>query len=232
MRIKIISFMTPLYVVGFLVFAWAVWAHTTCPDPTEATVLEKARVELKFKEPDVVVKEKPADKDVLKYTSIYSGEHWRPDANIIAFVKSIENHPLANGKTKLVKYKDFGYIAKGYGTRAKHFKKNTVAEAESIMIDHLLASNKVVDRHVKIDLTHHQRNALVSLVYNIGPFAFRTSKALKALNAGDYKEFKIHAFDPKKGFVCAGGRHNKGLMVRRAHELQIWDKGKYYSQLM
>ena len=105
-------------------------------------------------------------------------------------------------------------------------------EAESIMIDHLLASNKVVDRHVKIDLTHHQRNALVSLVYNIGPFAFRTSKALKALNAGDYKEFKIHAFDPKMGFVCAGGRHNKGLMVRRAHELQIWDKGKYYSQLM
>jgi GH24 family phage-related lysozyme (muramidase) len=68
-------------------------------------------------------------------------------------------------------------------------------------------------------------------VYNIGPFAFRTSKALKALNAGDYKEFKIHAFDSKRGFVCAGGRHNKGLMVRRAHELRIWEKGSYYSQL-
>ncbi len=224
--------MTPLYVVGFFVLTWAVWAHTTCPDTAEATVLEKARVELKFKQPDDVVKEKPADKDVLKYTSIYSGEHWRPDANIIAFVKSIENHPLANGKTKLVKYKDFCYVAKGYGTRAKHFKHNSLEEAERLMIDHLLKTNKVIDKYVQYELTHHQRNALISLVYNIGPFAFRTSDALKALNKGNIKEFKIHAFDSRKGFVCAGGKHNKGLMIRRGHELQIWDKGKYYSQLM
>ena len=58
------------------------------------------------------------------------------------------------------------------------------------MIQHLLESNKVVDRHVKVDINHHQRNALVSLVYNVGPFAFSTSRALKALNAGNYKEFK------------------------------------------
>ena len=70
MRIKIISFMTPLYVVGFFVLTWAVWAHTTCPDTAEATVLEKARIDLKFKQPDDVVKEKPADKDVLKYTAV------------------------------------------------------------------------------------------------------------------------------------------------------------------
>ncbi len=50
MRIKIISFMTPLYVVGFFVLTWAVWAHTTCPDTAEATVLEKARIDLKFKQ--------------------------------------------------------------------------------------------------------------------------------------------------------------------------------------
>ena len=57
MRIKIISFMTPLYVVGFFVLTWAVWAHTTCPDSAEATVLEKARVDLKFKQPDDGAKE-------------------------------------------------------------------------------------------------------------------------------------------------------------------------------
>ena len=231
MRIKIISFIIPLYVVGFLVFAWAVWAHTICPDPssepTLAKPLTKAREILKYD----VVKEIP-EKNILKYTPILSDENWRPDANIIAFVKSIENHPLANGKTKLVKYKDFGYIAKGYGTRAKHFKHNNLEEAERLMIDHLLKTNKVIDKYVQYELTHHQRNALISLVYNIGPFAFKTSDALKALNKGNIKEFKIHAFDSRKGFVCAGGKHNKGLMIRRGHELQIWNKGKYYSQLM
>ena len=230
MTLSKITFIPLLLPTIFLVVSVLVWAGTVCPVPSEATVLSKARVELKFKQPDDVVKA-PVDKAILEYKSIYSGEHWRPDAKIIAFIKSIENHPLANGKTKLVKYKDFGYIAKGYGTRAKHFKKNTVEEAERIMIDHLLASNRVVDRHVKVDITHHQRNALVSLVYNIGPYAFSTSKALKALNNGDIKSFKIHAFDSKHGFVCAGGRHNKGLMVRRAHELNIWEKGSYYSQL-
>ena len=80
--------------------------------------------------------------------------------------------------------------------------------------------------------TKHQRNALVSLVYNIGPFAFKTSAALKALNRGDIKEFKIQAFDPRRGFVCAGGKHNRGLIVRRAHELNIWEKGSYYTAIM
>ena len=226
MTLSKITFIPLLLPTIFLVVSVLVWAGTVCPDPSEATVLSKARKDLKFKKVETVL-----DKDILEYKSIYSGEHWRPDANLTAFIKSIENHPLANGKTKLVKYKDFGYVAKGYGTRAKHFKKNTVAEAERIMIEHLLASNKVVDRHVKVDITHHQRNALVSLVYNIGPFAFSTSKALKALNNGNIRKFKIHAFDSKHGFVCAGGRHNKGLMVRRAHELRIWEKGSYYSQL-
>ena len=69
-------------------------------------------------------------------------------------------------------------------------------------------------------------------MYNIGPFAFRTSAALKALNKGNIKEFKIQAFDSRKGFVCAGGKHNKGLMHRRAHELRIWEKGSYYSMIM
>ena len=226
-----IHFIPLLLPTVFLVVSVLVWAGTVCPDPSEETVLEKARTELKYKQPDDVVKE-ISEKAILEYKSIYSGEHWRPDANLTAFIKSIENHPLANGKTKLKTYKDFGYMAKGYGTRAKHFKKNTVEEAERIMIDHLLESNKVVDKYVTYNLNHHQRNALVSLVYNIGPFAFSTSRALKALNNGDLKTFKVHAFDRRKGFVCAGGRHNRGLMVRRAHELNIWEKGSYYSQIM
>jgi len=216
MTIKIILFLTILYSLIL-----PATASAPCPDRGQ-TVKVSLIVPLEKK----VVKEE----SIIEYTPVMN--QWRPDSDLTAFIKSIENHPLANGKTKLVKYKDYGYIAKGYGTRAKHFKVNTLQEAEKIMFIHLYASNRVIDRYVIIKLTQHQRNALVSLVYNIGPYAFKTSVALKALNRGDIKEFKIQAFDPRKGFVCAGGKHNRGLMVRRAHELNIWEKGSYYTAIM
>ena len=213
--------------IVFLVLVMMTWAHTICPEPSNEEELANARETLKYKEPNDGTSGK-----ILEYTGTFEGKNWRPDENLIAFIKSVENHPLANGKVKLRKYKDFGYIAQGYGTRAKYFKKHTVEEAEQIMIQHLIKSNQVVDKFVKVELNHHQRNALVSLVYNIGPFAFSTSKALRALNSGNIQSFKVHAFDPRKGFVCAGGKHNKGLRLRRSYELQMWDKGEYYSQLM
>ncbi len=215
MTIKIILFLTILYTLIL-----PATASAPCPDPGQ-TVKISLIIPLEKK----VVKE-----EILEYTPVIN--QWRPDPDLTAFIKSIENHPLANGKTKLVAYKDYGYIAKGYGTRSHHFKEHTLQEAEKIMFFHLYKSNKVVERYVRYELTHHQRNALVSLVYNIGPYAFKTSAALKALNRGDIKEFKIQAFDSRRGFVCAGGKHNRGLMVRRAHELNIWEKGSYYTAIM
>ena len=216
MTIKIILFLTILYTLIL-----PATASAPCPDRGQ-TVKVSLIIPLEKK----VVKEE----SIIEYTPVMN--QWRPDSDLTAFIKSIENHPLANGKTKLVAYKDYGYIAKGYGTRSKHFKVNTLQEAEKIMFLHLYASNKVVERYVRYELTKHQRNALVSLVYNVGPYAFKTSAALKALNRGDIKEFKIQAFDPRRGFVCAGGKHNRGLMVRRAHELNIWEKGSYYTAIM
>jgi len=216
MTIKIILFLTILYSLIL-----PATASAPCPDRGQ-TVKVSLIVPLEKK----VVKEE----SIIEYTPVMN--QWRPDSDLTAFIKSIENHPLANGKTKLVKYKDYGYIAKGYGTRAKHFKVNTLQEAEKIMFLHLYASNEVVERYVIIKLTQHQRNALVSLVYNVGPYAFKTSAALKALNRGDIAEFKIQAFDSRRGFVCAGGKHNRGLIVRRAHELNIWEKGSYYTAIM
>jgi GH24 family phage-related lysozyme (muramidase) len=229
-RIHFIPLLLPTI---FLVVSMLVWAGT-CPDPSaSASTFDTVKRELEIKSIALKKNLTPVKTEaILDYSPVNSGEHWRPDAELIAFIKSIENHPLANGQVELANYKDYGFIAKGYGTRAKHFKKHTLEEAEQIMIYHLLESNKVVDRHVKIPLTRNQRNALVSLVYNIGPFAFSTSKALKALNKGDESGFKRQAFDPRMGFVCAGGRHNRGLVVRRAHERNIWEKGKYYTQLM
>ena len=218
MTIKIILFLTILYSLIL-----PATASAPCPDRGQ-TVKVSLIIPLEKK----VVKEE----SIIEYTPITKHKHWRPDSDLTAFIKSIENHPLANGKTKLVAYKDFGYIAKGYGTRSHHFKEHTLQEAEKIMFIHLIETNKVIDRYVIIELTQHQRNALVSLVYNIGPYAFKTSSALKALNKGNMSEFKIQAFHPRKGFVLAGGKHNKGLKKRRAHELQIWDYGKYYTMLL
>ena len=222
MTIKFILFITLLF-SSFIFMTRPVAApiSSSCPAVQEAVKMEPVH-----QEEEVVVEKK----QIIEYTPIV--DHWRPDPDLTAFIKSIENHPLANGKTKLVAYKDYGYIAKGYGTRSKHFKVNTLQEAEKIMFIHLIETNKVIDRYVIIELTQHQRNALVSLVYNIGPYAFKTSVALKALNKGNISEFKIQAFHPRKGFVLAGGKHNKGLKKRRAHELQIWDYGKYYTMLL
>jgi GH24 family phage-related lysozyme (muramidase) len=215
MTIKIILFLTILYTLIL-----PATASAPCPDPGQTVKVSLI----------IPIEKKVVKEEIIEYTPVIN--QWRPDSDLTAFIKSIENHPLANGKTKLVAYKDYGYIAKGYGTRSKHFKVNTLQEAEKIMFIHLYASNRVVERYVRYELTKHQRNALVSLVYNIGPFAFKTSAALKALNRGDITEFKIQAFDPRRGFVCAGGKHNRGLMVRRAHELNIWEKGSYYTAIM
>lgn len=43
----------------------------------------------------------------------------------------------------------------------------------------------VVDHGVKVPLEQHEHDALVSLVYNIGPRAFLGSTVLKRLNAND-----------------------------------------------
>jgi GH24 family phage-related lysozyme (muramidase) len=95
------------------------------------------------------------------------------------------------------------------------------------MVYKLLEANGFIDKYVTHKLNNHERNALVSLIYNVGRDGFRNSAAFKALNKGDIKEFKRQAFDPKVGFVCADGKYNKGLINRRAHELVMWEEGVY-----
>jgi lysozyme len=95
------------------------------------------------------------------------------------------------------------------------------------MVYKLLEANGYIDKHVTYKLKVHQRDALVSLIYNVGRDAFRNSAAFRALNKGDEKEFILQAFDSKVGFVCANGKFNKGLINRRAHEQEIWENGSY-----
>jgi GH24 family phage-related lysozyme (muramidase) len=152
---------------------------------------------------------------------------WKPNNNLVTFVKTMENDPLRVGNAKVKEYDDVGHKAKGYGTKSGLLAQDTEAEASKALNSQLVKANKAVDRLVKIDLNEDQRNALVSLVYNVGEGAFAKSNALKALNNGNIKTFLKEAFDPKIGFVKAGGKISNGLVRRRAREKSIFTKGNY-----
>lgn len=152
---------------------------------------------------------------------------WKPNNKLSQFVKMMENDPLRVGNTKVTEYDDVGHKAKGYGTKSGLLAQDTEEEASKALNSQLVKANKAVDRLVKIDLNEDQRNALVSLVYNIGATGFGKSNALKALNNGNIKTFLKEAFDPKKGFVKSEGKIVKGLVNRRAREKSIFTKGNY-----
>lgn len=77
-----------------------------------------------------------------------------------------------------------------------------------------------VDRYVKVDLTPHQRDALISFAFNIGGRAFGNSGAIKALNAGNIDEFlRRHAMWNK-----SRGQVMEGLKNRRAAEAALFQR--------
>lgn len=61
----------------------------------------------------------------------------------------------------------------------------TAAESDEIFARDLIQYERAVDQAVKVPLADHERDALVSVCYNIGTGAFRKSTFLKRLNAGD-----------------------------------------------
>lgn len=76
---------------------------------------------------------------------------------------------------------------------------------------------------IKVPLSDNQLAALTSLVYNVGTGAFKKSKALQYLNAGEFDKFKQAAFDPKIGFVKQKGKILKGLVNRRQKEQELFN---------
>ena len=69
-----------------------------------------------------------------------------------------------------------------------------------------------------IPLTQRQQDALVCLIFNIGPTAFRNSTLLKRLQAGDLADVPTQW----RRWVYSGGKRRKGLKNRRERELALW----------
>lgn len=100
----------------------------------------------------------------------------------------------------------------GYGTTAnvKEGDVITLQEAESYLQDYLRNNIKLPE----IPLTDNQKEALYSLIYNIGQTAFDKSSLKKAILNNDIKEI-FKNWD----WISADNKPLKGLAKRRAEEL-------------
>lgn len=91
-------------------------------------------------------------------------------------------------------------------------------EANRILKQDLLKYEAAVKKAVKVPLTSNQFSALVSLVYNIGISAFKSSTLLRLLNARDYSSASYQFSRWNK----AGGRVLTGLIRRRNAEAALF----------
>ena len=108
----------------------------------------------------------------------------------------------------------FGTIKYPNGVRVKKGDTCTLEQAKEYMRHDLIEFEYTVNSSVKVPLNQNQFDALVSLAYNIGSSAFKSSTLVKKLNAGDYKG----AADQFNVWVNAGGKRMQGLVSRRDRE--------------
>lgn len=122
-------------------------------------------------------------------------------------------------------YKDpVGFGTVGYGHRIKSNEDYedgvTVSEAETILRTDLDRAFEGLVHLVKVPLTQGQVDALTDWVFNLGEGNLSTSTLLKKLNAGLYDEVPAEILR----WSYAGGKQLPGLVTRRQHEVQLWNK--------
>jgi lysozyme len=108
----------------------------------------------------------------------------------------------------------------GYGTTHGVKRGDTITRAEALdrLVAHLEGDARAVDRAVVAPLEPHERDALISLSYNIGRAAFANSTLLRVLNGGD----KAAAAAQIARWNRAGGKVVLGLVKRRAAEQRLF----------
>jgi len=94
----------------------------------------------------------------------------------------------------------------------------TNAEAMDLLADDLQAAEAAVNSAVKVPISQHEFDAMVSLTFNIGAGAFKSSTLVRLLNAGDRRG----AGDQFLRWNRAGGRVMAGLTNRRKDEREMF----------
>ena len=114
-----------------------------------------------------------------------------------------------------------GIWTAGWGSTGKDITPVTVwtqEYADRRLREDLESAEQCVERCVEVELSDNEFSALVSLVFNIGCGAFRTSTLLRKLNAGDRTgaQNEFHRWTKSKG------RELAGLVTRRAAEAKLF----------
>ena len=95
----------------------------------------------------------------------------------------------------------------------------TEEQAEAFLRDDLHEFEAAVNGLVRVRLCQHHFDALVSLVFNIGPSAFADSTLLRLLNSGMYDDAALQFVRWNK----AGGKVMAGLTRRRTAERMLFE---------
>jgi lysozyme len=95
----------------------------------------------------------------------------------------------------------------------------TTEQANILLFQDILESERSVNRYVNVPFTQHQFDALVSFTFNLGSGNLHRSTLLKKLNAGDYSG----AAEEFLRWVHAGGKKLPGLERRRQAEKTLFE---------
>lgn len=135
-------------------------------------------------------------------------------ADGVALIKEYEG-------LRLRAYHDSGGVATiGYGhtNGVKMGQSITEEQAEAFLKNDLVIFERSVSDLVKVPVSQHQFDALVSFTYNLGGGALQKSTLLRLLNQGDY----AGAADQFERWKYDGGKVLQGLVRRRAAEKELF----------
>lgn len=100
------------------------------------------------------------------------------------------------------------------GQPVKEGDEITKEASETLVTDYLIKNVDPVISQMNKNFTRKQREALVSLVFNIGEHSFKKSNLYKAILASD-----VEGVFKNWDWIKGGGKVLKGLAKRRAEEL-------------
>jgi lysozyme len=118
---------------------------------------------------------------------------------------------------KLTKEEQAGGFVNLGGEKVSFKEGLTDEQIDDLLNQDMEIANKFVNKEFP-NLAQNQKDAVASLVYNVGASEFRSSKAYQALKKGNIEEFAKQAYDPKKGYVRINGQISDGLVNRRTEE--------------
>lgn len=143
----------------------------------------------------------------------------------LAFIKGWEKF-RANSYYATEYEKARGIKTIGYGhviRKGESFNEPmTQAEADALLLKDLAEFEGYVRAYVKVPLTQGQYDALVSLMFNVGPGNFRASSVYTSLKAGDYAAAADWFLE--KGLISQKGVVLRGLVDRRERERAMFLK--------